>query len=131
MYLVRYRLYSWSRPKLTLEEEVAVGHEIAIKGKDIFLRQTPYLSAVERQRIENAKKQTVAQKIGVIALAVLFFGPAIIFLGVDWTRFLIVLVPVLIVSIGSLLAAKASYRKWVDEMLAKYAAHVAKNRPAP
>jgi hypothetical protein len=131
MYLVRYRLYSWSRPKLTLEEEIAVGREIAIKGKDVFLHQAPYLSEIERQRIENAKKQTVVQKIGMIVLAILFFGPAIIFLRADWIRILIVLVPVLIVSIGSLLAAKASYRKWVDEMVAKYAAHVAKNRPAP
>ncbi len=131
MYLVRYRLYSWSRPKLTLEEEIAVGREIAVKGKDVFLRQAPYLSEIERQRIENAKKQTAVQKIGIIVLAVIFFGPAIIFLGADWIRILIVLVPVLIVSIGSLLTAKASYRKWADEMVTKYAAHVAKNRPTP
>jgi hypothetical protein len=130
MYLVRYRLYSWSRPKLTLEEEIAIGREIAIKGKDVFLRQAPYLSEIERQRIENASKQTVVQKIGIITLAALFFGPVIIFLGVTWIRILIVLVPVLIVSIGSLLAAKASYRKWVDEMVAKYAAQIAKSRPA-
>lgn len=120
---VRYNIYLWTPPKLTAQEEIQIGRQIVLEGRDVFLQKAPYLSENEQRYIESAKHRTPTQWV---ILWVIALGVAIPVLIVAWIPFLIVLVPVLIFSGTSLLHARARYRNWVDEMIGKYAAYVAK-----
>jgi hypothetical protein len=127
---VKYNIYLWGPPTLTPEQEIEIGREIALRGRDYFRQRAPYLSNEEQQRIEDAKHYTRGHKIKIIVVAILLFGPCIVFISRTpriWVPFLIALVPILVLSLGSLLHARARYHKWINEMLAKYATHVASN----
>jgi hypothetical protein len=125
---VRYNVYGWTPPKLSPEQEIEIGREIALHGRSKILELAPYLSERERQQIAAAKNRTATQKITVTTVAVLFFGACRYVIASNralLVPFLIALFAIGGFSLTSLLGARAAYRKWVDEMLAKYAAHTA------
>ena len=123
---IQYQLYFWNPPKLTAEQEVQIGREIVLQGREIFLKKAPYLPPDQRRLVEQAPPATPLR----IAVAVVFFGGALVFFAVFWWL-LIALVPILLLSLGSMWQARSRYRQWVDEMIAKYATHEAtRNRGA-
>jgi hypothetical protein len=128
MAYIRYNVYFWAPPTLTPEQEIHIGGEIAREGREAFLeRHHPYLSKREQEQIVEAKNRTPAQNARVWIVATLFFGPLLFF---AWPVILIGLlacIPIFGLSIGSMLLSKGRYRRWVDEMVAKYAAHAAQH----
>lgn len=125
---ISYNVYLWSPPILTPEQEIEIGRQIILEGREAFLKRAPYLSEKDRQRAEAAKHYTPKQKIilGVVFAAIVV--PAIVFF---WLPMLLLIVPVLIYSGGSLLYARSRYHRWVDEMIAKYAASTARELREP
>jgi hypothetical protein len=102
---VRYNVYGWAPPKLTPEEEIEIGREIVLKGRDFYLNQAPYLSKDEQLLIESAKHYSATQKFIIRFTCILFFGAAIVFGGAKLLVIFIAATPILILSIGSLLEA--------------------------
>lgn len=123
--MIRYNIYLWTPPTLTPEQEIQVGREIARVGRDACLRQTPYLSKEEQQRIAATQNLSTPRKMVIGLIGVLLVGLMVFTGGIALAIALIAVTPLLVLSIGSLLHAKKRYQRWVDEMLAKYAAHVA------
>jgi hypothetical protein len=104
-----------------MPEQIEIGREIALNGRDYFRRRAPVLSNEEQQRTYDAKHYIRGQKIKIIVVAILLFGPCIVFISSTpriWVPFLIALVPILVPSLCSFLHARARYHKWIDEMLA-------------
>jgi hypothetical protein len=120
MAFIQYQLYFWNPPTLSAEQEIQIGREIAMQGRDVFLKKAPYLPGNQRQLVEQAPPI----KPRGIAILIVFCGAMLWFFAVFWWL-LIGLVPILLLSIGSLLHSRSRYRKWVDEMIGKYAAHEA------
>jgi hypothetical protein len=120
--LFRYNLYFWTPPKLTPEQEIEIGRQIVVVGRDAFLQRTPYLSERESKHVEAGKQLTRRQRIilavvGVpLMIAALAALPLVILLGAG---------AVVIYSGSTLLHSRSLYRRWVDDMIAKYAASVA------
>jgi hypothetical protein len=115
---VRYRIYFWNAPILRLDQEIQIGKEIAREGRDSFLRRHhPYLGDDEQQRIAATAQMTPALKSRAFVLAALFFVPIIIFVGPGLLIVLALALPVLVLSIGSMLIARSRYHRWVDEMI--------------
>jgi hypothetical protein len=70
-------------------------------------------------------QMTPAQKTRAFILAALFFVPIIIFIGPGVLIVLVLALPILVLGISSMLIARRRYHRWVDDMIAKYAKHVA------
>ncbi len=123
---IRYNIYLWAPPKLTPEQEIDVGRQIVLEGREAFLQRAPYLSPDERQRIAAAKQMPPLKRAILIAVFVALLIGA---LAVAWVPLLIGGGAILLYSGGSLWHARARYHQWVDEMIAKYAAR--ENRLPP
>jgi hypothetical protein len=119
---IRYNIYFWIPPHLTPEEEIQAGRQIVLQGREVFLQKAPYLSNEEQRRIEDAKHISGNKRI---ILGVVFAALVIPVFVVAWWL-LIAVIPVIILSLGSMLHARTRYRNWVDEMISKYAAHAQK-----
>jgi hypothetical protein len=117
--MIRYYVFSWTRPVLTPEQEIEIGRLIAAEGRDAFLKGThPFPHA------ENANRKPVGpvEWIAVIVFIGLLLWSFVLF----WLPMLIVIVPISLYSGGSYLYAQQCRRRWVDEMIGKYAASVAR-----
>lgn len=127
--MIRYSIYFWAPPKLTLEQEILVGQEIAKEGREAFLRRNhPYLSNAEQQQIQSSQLWTKAQKFRVVIFATLFFAVALIFAGPMILIGLLAAIPILALSGFSLFVSRNRFRQWVDEMIQKYETHAARQR---
>jgi hypothetical protein len=116
--MFRYTLYFWCPPQLTPEQEIEIGRQIVLEGREVFLKRAPYLSEEDRRRIEAAKQMAPWQRVlAGITLTVMVIGA----LMVAWLPLLMVGVPIFLYSGGSLWHARSRYHRWVDEMIAKYA----------
>ena len=119
---IRYNIYLWTPPKLTPQQEIEVGRQIVLEGREAYLKHAPYLGPDERQRIAAAKQMPPLKRAILIAVFVTLLAVA---LAVAWLPLLIGGGLVLLYSGGSLWHARARYHQWVDEMIVKYAASVA------
>jgi hypothetical protein len=122
MSYVRYRIYLWTPPLLTPEQQVEAGRQIVANGgADEWKKKAPYLPPEEQAAVANARRNPNAlQKALLIALAagavlaVAAFVPgAAIALGV-------VAITIVPIGVGSLIHSKNRYQKWVDEMVEVY-----------
>lgn len=128
--MIRYRIYTWTPPRLTPEQEAALGRQIALEGRERFLeKHHPYLGEDEQAQLVAAKTWTIGQKVILGFVGVMFFGLAALTGGLLLLVALITCSPILALSMGSLLVSRNRYRKWVDEMLGKYAASQARDSP--
>jgi len=131
MYIL-YNIYSWNPPKLTPEQEIYLGREIALAGREAFLRRYhPYLSKKEQAQVQMSQNMTTSQKIKALIIGALFFAPMIFFGPAVPLVLLVAFVPIVGLSMGSLLLSRNRYRRWVDEMIGKYAKHVAETQGHP
>jgi Flp pilus assembly protein TadB len=121
--MIRYNIYFWFPPILTPEEEIEAGRQIAIKGREWYLSQTPYLNQHETARIENARTMTKEQKFRLIGIGGVFFGLILFTVGAKFLVALLVAMPILALIMGSLYLSRRRYHRWVDDMIAKYAAY--------
>lgn len=122
----KYKIYLWSPPRLTPEEEVSIGRDIALMGYDHFKRRAPYLGQAERDFIESARHFTINDWIQGGVVFIILLTPLIVF-PLLLVPILVIGAFILVVSGGSLLYARAIYHKWLRDMLAKYAVNIAIN----
>ncbi len=123
---IRYRPYRWRPPNLTPLQKLEIGREIITTGRGAFFEQNhPYLSKEEQEQLARSKHMSRKQKVRVIALALLLFGPVVFFVGWPFLILLLVASPVLVLSLGTMFFARRRYRRWVDEMADGYTRHVA------
>jgi hypothetical protein len=126
---IRYNIYSWTPPKLTPEQEIYLGREISLEGREAFLRRNhPYLSKNEQDQVQMSQNMTRSEKIKILVIGTLFFGPMIIFVPAIPLVALLALTPIIGLSMGSLVISRNRYRLWVDKMIAKYAKYVAETQ---
>jgi hypothetical protein len=117
---IRYSVYLWTPPILTPEQEVQIGRQIVMEGRETFLKRAPYLSQEDQRRMEAAQHYTTKQRI---VLGTIFAAMMIAVVVLFWP-ILLGIIPILLYSGGSLLHARYRYHRWVDDMIAKYAASV-------
>ena len=131
--IVQYQYVTWSPPNLTADEELEFGRQIALVGREHFVREF-------RKSIAKAKPQ--AQKTGITSWPpagrwafVIIFGGFILFglslmTGSDWGRLFGRMIPLLVIVLGiyfvSVHFATRRFEKWIDSLVARYAAHVAR-----
>jgi Flp pilus assembly protein TadB len=115
--MIRYPLYFWTPPTLTPAQEIEVGRQIALEGRDKFLQRTaPFKGQVFIwPAFENfSPREWLAVAIFaamIVATLVLFLVPLVIFVIVIGGY-----------SGSTLVMSRHYHRKWTEQMLAKYAA---------
>jgi Flp pilus assembly protein TadB len=124
---VRYNLYFWTPPILTPEQEIQVGRQIVLEGRETFLKRAPYLSDEDRRHVEAGKHYTPKQRIILCFIGVVFL---IVLIVTAWPL-LFGIIPIVLYSGGTLWHSRARYHRWVDEMIAKYAASAAQQLKEP
>ena len=127
--IVQYPYITWSPPRLTPEEAIELGRQIARDGRENFEREF-------RKSLGKAKpqqRQTGIQKWPAPArYALLVAVVALCLCGVasmparEWTRLFVLMVMVLGIYGISAWSAYRRFCKWVDYLIANYAAHVAR-----
>jgi hypothetical protein len=127
--IVQYAYISWSAPRLTQEEAIELGRQIAMNGRESFVREfRKSLSKVKPEQQQGGIQNwpAVARYAVLIAvLALCFFGltamPAR-----EWVRMFILMAIVMCIYGMSAWFAYRRFCKWVDYLIANYAAHVAR-----
>jgi Flp pilus assembly protein TadB len=120
---VKYSYVTWDPPYLSEEEELALGRQIAAQGREQFVAEF-------RKRMWKRKGQPKSQPASPLKIffAILFFIACISFIVAVGKGPLLVFLLVMVLGIYfvSMHFATRKFEKWVDRLVAKYAAHVAK-----
>ena len=139
-----YSYISWNPPKLTEQEELELGRQIAIQGREHWVKE--FRRSLGKSLQEHAKKNPyesmnytknwnpVVRRIFNVALAIMVLAGLCLMSEKDWkdlgARILSLLIPGAIIITAILLfsyhRATRKFDSWVDYLVAKYAAHVAK-----
>jgi Sec-independent protein secretion pathway component TatC len=83
------------------------------------------IRAAPQAQLKTKENWTEAQRPRAIAITTVLFILTLIFAGPVLLIRLLVALPIIGLSGLSLLVSRNRYRKWVDEMIAKYAKYVA------
>ncbi len=131
--IVQYQYILWNPPHLTEAEELEFGRRIALVGRDHFVRE--FRESIGKAKPHQPKTDTPALSPGAAWACLIVVGGLSLF-GLtsmterEWRRmsFLIILVMVIVLSIyfGSVYLATRKFELWIDKLVAKYAAHVAR-----
>jgi len=130
---VTYSYVTWNPPNLSDVEELELGRQIALVGREHFIREF---------RKSIGKRQQQQQKVGIAAWSpgarwtfiIVFVGLAIFGLSQmterEWRslslRIIAILVVVLSIYFVSVYFATCKFEKWIDHLVSRYAAHVAR-----
>lgn len=132
---VQYTYITWNPPRMTQEEALELGRQIAMNGRENFVRE--FRKSLGKPKLQQ--QQSKIQKWPAparYALSVAFLGLCLFGFAVmserARTRLFIQMV-ILIVMVMGIYGASAwfAYRrfcKWVDYLIANYAAHVTRGR---
>jgi hypothetical protein len=120
--MLKYHVDIWTPPKLSPEQEIAIGRVIARVGREKFMKLLPYLPEHQR-RLVRPPKFDIAEIVAIL------FGVGLLFLSVIAPSVLIGGAVVFAYSMGTLWLTRSAYNTWADEMLAKFRAHIAASRP--
>lgn len=138
---VRYRIYGWVPPKLSVEERMALGEAIVRVGRKQFVaslkrRLSPPAHVIKAESfsfqdvlsdVEKGLPLPAKLSIPAALLALLFFA------GCFWliastprllTSFLITMAIILPVSLGSLLSMHRKIDQWVNEVADDFAREI-------
>lgn len=120
---VRYTYFMWFPPKLSEEEELAYGRKIAAEGRDKFVNEFRK-NMWKSQEHENT---TPASPLKIFLIILLFIaGIYFIFQIGKGPVFVTLMLIVLGIYFVSMHLAARSFEKWVDSLIGKYAAHIAR-----
>lgn len=127
---VKFSYITWTPPKLTEEEEFEYGRQIAIQGREFWIKE--FQKNVYRS-VGNIAKQPPPQSkssnlVGGVVLIVCLLGICLDpHIRERFVRLIVVLsVFACAILFGSIYLAKRQFNHWVNGLVAKYAAHVAK-----
>ena len=127
--IVQYSYITWSPPRLAQEEAIELGRKIAMNGRENFVRDfRKSLGQVKPQQQQSGIQKWPAPARYAFLIAVLalcLFGLASM-PAREWGRLVVLMVMVLGIYGISAWIAYRRFCRWVDYLIANYAAHVAR-----
>jgi hypothetical protein len=149
---VQYHYITWNPPHLTEAEELELGRQIALVGREHFVSEfrksigksaaqayqsrqndsTPARENASSSPLRRAVKAVYngLQWVGLILLIVMVVTGLVLMTGRDWGQMFARIIPLIIIVLGILLLsvylATRKFERWVDHLVARYAAHVAR-----
>ena len=129
---VQYRYVTWSPPYLTEEQQLELGRQIALQGRDHWVREFRESIGKPKPDEQRPKPSAGAFYFGILFLAGMIYFYAFTEDGRQLAarKLLPALIPIMIIAMsiwfGSVYLATRRFEKWVDSLVAKYAAHVAR-----
>ncbi len=130
---VQYAYITWKPPKLTEEQGLELGKRISAIGKEQF--EAEFRQSIRAAQLDGRPPRTgVAawpEEVRYIILTIWLGGMLIVLIRLhEAERFLAALVPicmiVLLVYYGSIFLAVRRHNKWANDLVARYARHVAR-----
>jgi hypothetical protein len=127
--IVRYSYISWNPPRLAPAEAIELGRQIALQGREPFIREfRKSLAKPTPQQQRNSFKTWPAPARYALLIAVLalcLFG-LVSMPAREWGRLVLLMAMVMGIYGVSAWLAYRRFSKWVDYLIANYAAHIAK-----
>ena len=127
--IVQYSYITWSPPRLAPEEALELGRQIAVYGRETFIREFRKSLGKPRQpqQATGVKKWPAPARYALIIaiLGLCLFGLASM-PAREWTRLFVLMVMVMGIYGISAWVAYRRFCSWVDYLIANYAAHVAR-----
>ena len=127
--IVQYSYITWSPPRLTPDEALELGRQIAKNGRENFVHEfRKSLGKAKPQKQQSGIQKWPAPARYALLIAVLalcLFGLASM-PAREWTRLCVLMVMVLGIYGISAWMAYRRFCKWVDYLIANYAADVAR-----
>lgn len=120
--IVKFRLVWWDKPVLSDAEQIECGRKIALVGKEPFVDE--FLKSAGSESYKKDIEYTAEQKVRSL-IFVLLMGIGIYLLG-KGKVFLVILGFVLSLYFLSTAVSVLRLNLWLNELVKKYAAHVAK-----
>lgn len=154
--IVQYQYITWNPPHLTEEQELELGRQIALVGREHFVREfrksigksaaqahqarqsspPPARDAAASSPLRRTLKalDNGLQWAGVVFIVALVVVGLVMMTGRDleqiFARMIPVMIPAMIIVLGiwfgSVYFATRKFERWIDHLVAKYAAHVAR-----
>ena len=151
--IVQYQYIKWNPPHLTEAEELEFGRQIALVGREHFIREFrksigesaknahqnrhTNLATVEENVSQSPFRKIIKaldnglQWAGVVFIFGIVIAGFVLMTGSDWSRIFARMVPLMIVVLGiyfvSVYLAARKFERWIDHLVSKYAAHVARD----
>lgn len=131
--IVQYQYVIWSPPQLTEAQELELGRQIALVGRDHFVRE--FRKSIGKTKVGRKKTGIAAWPSGARWAFIVVFGGLMLFgalqmTGREWgqlfARMIVLSVFVLAIWFVSVYLAAQKFERWIDHLVAKYAAHVAR-----
>ena len=150
--IVQYQYITWNPPHLTDEEELELGRQIALVGREHFVREfrksigksaaqayqarqsspTPARDDADLSPLRRTLKalDNGLQWAGVVFIVVMVVVGLVLMTGRDLEQIFARMIPVMLIVLaiwfGSVHIATRKFERWIDHLVAKYAAHVAR-----
>jgi hypothetical protein len=150
--IVYYQYIRWSPPHLTETEELELGRQIALMGREHFVREFRKSISKSAARVNEARhpvsspprenkdsspvRKTLGalndglQWAGVVVFFVIVASGLVLMTGTDWGRLVAAIIPLSVIVLSiyfvSLYLAMRKFERWTDHLVAGYAAHVAR-----
>ena len=120
---VRYSYVTWNPPHLTNEEELALGRQIAAQGRESFVADFRKNIGKPKGQVERKPATPLKMFFAIIFFVVCFA----VIIGAGLFPFCAVIIIFITgIYLVSMHFATRKFEKWVDMLIAKYAAYVAK-----
>lgn len=150
--IVQYKYITWNPPYLTDEQELELGRQIALVGREHFVREfrksisssaaqanEAHLDAISRPTATGASSplqralkaaDNGLQWAGVVFFLVVVVAGFVVMSASAWAHMFSIMIPLLVLVLCiwfvSVHFATRKFEKWVDHLVARYAAHVAR-----
>ena len=131
--IVQYQYITWNPPHLTEAEELEFGRQIALVGREHFVRE--FRKSIGKTKPQQEKTGIAAWSPGARWTFIVVFGGIMLF-GLtqmterDWGHLFARMIPLMVIVLGiyfvSVYFATRKFGKWIDHLVARYAAHVAR-----
>jgi hypothetical protein len=133
--LVQLTYFSWKPPKLTEQEELEFGRQIALQGREKWakeFRKSLGKSVTKSYESMDYTKNwnSIIRRIFEVAITIMILGGLCLMTKDDWKNLGSILIPIAIIGVAVILVSyywtTRKFDSWVDYLVAKYAAHIAK-----
>lgn len=120
--IVSYSYVTWDPPHLTADEELSLGREIAIKGREQFVAE--FRANIGKQPSDQQGQPASPLRVFVTIIFLVGCLAVIVSAGM-FLPVAVIIVFVTGIYLVSVHIATRKFEKWVDRLIARYAAHIA------
>ena len=128
--LVQYQYVTWSPPNLTDADELELGRQIALLGREHFVRD--FRPSIGKAKPNHQRQGGIGSWPPFARWAYITVFSSLCLFGLalmDWRArrgLFAAIVMVLGIYFVSVYFATRKFEKWIDRLVARYAAHVAR-----